>query len=486
MWIRTLASALALSLVLASSATASAQVAIWGDTTRAYSAPPNFIPVNAQRERGPQDTTVLSATVGTETLAACVIIVVDDASATAFTYRHEERPTQCVGVIPGPEGGVFVRGLDPTAAMGVASGFTALIARDGSLRWSLSDQALVEARSTQQGGTGQLVGAYERPLQAMAYSPRTERLIAFTRSTLTLGAQQRAVTQAHIVSTPLGRLSVSGQTFGDGGLALIQGAMTRQSDGQFLLTLTPPERAGSLFVSYDGRALVSAQQPLNTSWTQRVVIQVAPAPSQRALVLWTPSAQADAPTQLALMREDGTPLWEGEWPVVAQTATGPLTLGRPLSVHADAEHALVSYLAGGELWARVISMAQGDERGVVRLSQASPHGPVGLLSAPDGALVLLSYEVGARRMRELALRFEDAPVTPGDPDMGAPDMGAPDMGAPDMGEPEPTPEASAQEGCAQGGARAGSGVASWLALLLIGACIARRRQMGLARARAAR
>ena len=448
--------------------TARADLTLIPSEVRRYAVPQGFDPASALITSTRAGATVIAATTGSEALTSCTVVFADDTAATAFSYRHNQRATLCLGV-SAYEGGFFLRGADPTALLGEVSGFTALIDTQGNLRWTIDDRDLVEAASASDGGTGSFKGAYAGPHASLAYSPATQKLIAFTNGTLTIGPSERGITQAHVVDVETGRVVVSGQTFGPNVVGVLGDVVTRTSDGNFLLYLLASAQRGAFFYSYNGRNRISQFSPAETSWEARFITSMVYGPGERLTLLWTPEASADSDTRLTRVDAMGELLWESSWPQETMRNGGVLFLGRPLGLWVGASHSLILYLAGAEPFVRVVESSTGREVAVVGLRALTQGSPLGLLSGPDGTLKLLTLDLDGDTLREHALTVADeGDLTPAD--MGAtPDMGW-DMGAQDAMEPE----VSAEDGCGCGVAERRAPGGLLLVLMMAGGALLRR------------
>ena len=106
----------------------SADIEIVTDEVRSYQLPGIFEIGGSQLQRGADNTTVLTNTMGSNAEeSACGVVIASDSGATLYEYRYNGPPTICLSTRPHPGGGVFIRGLDPTAEAGSVSGFTSYL-----------------------------------------------------------------------------------------------------------------------------------------------------------------------------------------------------------------------------------------------------------------------------------------------------------------------------------------------------------------------
>ena len=467
-----------LALLLAASAwalpaSARAEVMIEARALRSYDAPPRVDPSAATALSTPQGDTLLYQTVGAGPDTACVIVSVSGSTARALEYRHEERATQCLSVLPHPSsGGFFVRGVDPNAAPGEQTGVTAYVDAQGVVQWTVQDAQLVAARPRADNGTGEFIGVYDTPHPAMVYSATFDRLLGFAQGKLIIGAQEKPLTQAHVINVQTGRLTVTGQTFGDSGVGIVGGAAERATDGHFLLYFYSVGVQGASFFSYNGRNSISAYSPLGLSWESRFVSRMIYGPGQRLSLLWTPSADADSDTRISVVNDAGALIWEGQWPSMARTAQGELALGRPRDLWVGQDHALVLHQTPAGLYVRVLDARDGVSLGVAPLEGLTPHAPLAILLGEQGSLTLLAYEAGAQRLHEYSLSFMDLPELPPEPaDMG---QQPPDMAL-------PTPPTLPEVGCGCASTASQGAVHAKGLLLLLLAWAAARLRPGRAR-----
>lgn len=442
------ANVLAVAILTGLPAVATAGVELNPREVRSYDSPEGFDPRSAVIRSTREGTTVLAATTGSEANTRCEVVLVSDMAASSFSYRHDNKATVCLGIESNDEG-FFLRGADPTALEGQVTGFTAYVDLEGSVRWAIDDQTLVDAKSEADGGTGEFLGVYVQPNPSMTYSPQFNKLLAFTDGKLIIGPTEKSVTQAHVVEVNTGRLAVTGQTFGQNAIGIVGGAATRVTDGYFLLYLYSSGDQGAFFYSYNGRNRISFFQPDDVSWEDRVVTAMVYGPEERLSLLWTPNSNADADTRITSVDDEGLVLWEGQWSPDVQLGDLTYMLGRPLGMWVGDTHTMVLYSTGAELFARVILTSNGQELGVTSLAGVTPHAPVAILDGEDGGLKLLAWDEANTRLHEYTLDFEDTPdemMPPAMMDMGGEqDMGT--SGEQDMGSPPDMGGSDDDEGC---------------------------------------
>lgn len=445
---------------------AQAEVMISAQEVRSYDAPAGLDPNALSSLSTANGVTVLYSSVGADRNIACAVIVAAGESAKVIEYKHEGRATQCIGLLPHPKGGFFMRGSDPTALGDEVTAFTAYIDEQGVLKWSVSDQQLIDAKASADRGTGEFIGVYDSPHPALVYSEGFDRLLAFTQGNLVIGSQMRPLTQAHVINVETGRLTVTGQTFGGNGLGVVGGTAQRLSDGYFLLYFYSEGTEGAFFYSFNGRNKISGFKPLQESWETRIVTKMTYGPGERLGLLWTPNAQADADTRISLVNDAGAALWQGQWPSSELTAKGQVELGQPREMWVGQEHVLVLYAVGQALKVRVIDAKDGTSLGVADLDGVSPYAPLAILNGESGSLKLLAIDQDNGRFHEYRLDFMDLPdVMPGELDMGM-----------DMPAEIPAPPTLPEVGCGCSSGSSPSADLGALGLLLFGLVGLGRRQ----------
>ena len=366
---------------------------------------------------------------------ACTVVLVEDSAATSYEYQFQGAATVCVGVTAHPDGGFFVRGTDPTADEGAVVGFTAHIDAQGNEVWAIPDQDLVDAKETSEpGGTGRFKGVYQQPHPEMAFSAEHNRLMAFTVAKLNIGSSGVQMTQAHLVNAETGRLKVTGQTFGsDGGFGYIAETITRASDGDFVLYIYSAGSQGAYFFSYDGRINLDAFEPLGEDWSQRYVRQMIYGPNGNLYLIWTPTNEPDAPTEIAAVDDQAAEVWSTSYEATALVADKPtgedqLVLGPPRAMWVSSTYILVLYQAASQLYLRVIDATDGQDFGVAPLAGLTEHEPRAIVNGSAGSLELVAVEEGGTTLHEIALNVSGTPGANAGADAGL-DAGSADGGA---------------------------------------------------------
>lgn len=392
-------------LILSVPTAAHAALSVDATEVRSYDLPEGVEPAQAQIQATRDGTTVIAATTGDGAQMACTVELIDDQGATSYAYRYQDGPTACVGVLVHPDGGFFLRGAKADAQQGDVFGFTARVGADGTEMWAVADQDLVDAAAEADGGTGEFIGQYTEPHAEMAYSAEFDRLLAFTNANLNVGGGQR-LTQAHVLSGDTGRIKVSGQTFGhQGGFGFIAETVSRTSDGYFLLYIYSAGSRGAYFFAYNGRNSVDSFKPLGEDWSTRYVRQMVYAPDDNVYLLWTPSDQPDAPTNITVVDDQASEVWSSSFEA---TGAQGAALGQPLAMWVGANEALVLYSSNQKLVLRVVDTFSGDELGVAPLAGVTDYSPVAILNGTDGGLKLLAAEQGSPTLHEFRLEFSQS------------------------------------------------------------------------------
>jgi hypothetical protein len=416
--IRNLTAMLALAVATLAATPARADIVLNPELLREYRLPGAFELGNAQLQVGAAGSTILSSTVADGDDIYCGIVIATDDGADLLEYRHQERPTSCAGVTPHPDGGFFLRGANADAQMTEVTGFTAYIGADRVERWKILDQTLVDALGEPQG-TGEFFGEYLGPHPLMAYSAQLDKLLAFTVGGLNFGQDVRQVTQAHVIDVDSGQLTVSGQTFGSDSTGSVGGAVTRSSDGNFIIYFFSNGAQGAFFYEYDGRSDINFFKPRGEDWDDRFVQRMI---YERDLLnlLWTPSAERSTVTRISAVTDTGAELYTVEFESEYTTADGlPLELGVPAGMWIGTDWTLVLYSAQDVLWVRAVDI-NGESPGVGPLV-ADDFPPVGIVNDADGNQKLLTFDEVENTIREYTLTVED--VADFDPDAGFGDAG---------------------------------------------------------------
>lgn len=411
-------SCIAFAFVTGAASTASADIVLNPELLREYRLPGAFAIDGAQAQRGSGGNTILSNTVADGEDVYCGIVIVDSEGAELIEYRHQERPTACSGIIPNPDGGFFLRGLNADAQMGEVTGFTAYIGADLVEQWKIVDQTIVDALGEPQG-TGEFLGTYLQPHPLMAYSPDLDKLLAFTVGGLNIGQEVRPVTQAHVIDVDSGQMTVTGQTFGNDSVGSVGGAAVRASDGNFIVYFYDNGARGAFFYEYNGRNQISFFQPRGEEWDDRFVQRMI---YERELLnlLWTPSDEQSTVTRITSVTDSGAELYTVEFESEYTTADGmPLELGVPAGMWIGSEWTLILYQAMDTLWVRAVDI-NGESPGVSPLV-ADEYQPIALIKDADGNHKLLTFDDIENTVREYTLMPEDVPDF--DPDAGFGDAG---------------------------------------------------------------
>lgn len=428
-------SAIALLLASASvtfaASSASADVDIEADLVREYQLPGDLDLSNARVQLGAGDSTMIVKTLGTSPEdAACGVVIADDDGARLIEYRYAGAPTQCVGSIPHPSGGFFLRGDNPAAEEDEVTGFTAYIGADDQEAWSVSDEMLVNA-AAEPTGTGEFQGQYETAHPSMAYSPELDKLLAFTIGKLTIGQDEKFLSQAHVINADSGQLRISGQTFGLSGVGNVGGVTTRAGDGNYIIYYFSSGDRGAFFYNYNGRSDIEFFKPRGEDWDDRFVLRMI-YENDLLHLLWTPTEGDSPETRITAVTDSGAELWSAIFePEYTFANRVPVNLGPPVTMWVGDEHAAVLHQAEDmSLLLRVVDV-NGDSPGVARLADATEYAPVAIVNASNGMLKLLAYDEMSRQLYEYEMTFVD--VDDFDPDAGfmIPDGGIPgDVGIP--------------------------------------------------------
>lgn len=459
----------AAALTLAAPAAASAAVELSAEQVRSYDLPDGFALQDAQIQSTRDGLTMLSATTGDAmpvegeefTPFGCTVVVADSSEATEYTYRYQGNPTGCVGVLPHPDGGFFLRGAEGDAEEGDVVGFTTYIDAAGNEQWLVHDQRLVDALP-EPDGPGEFLGQYVQPHPEMAYSEQFDKLMAFTTGKLNIGGGQ-PLTQAHVINAGSGTLKVSGQTFGlSGSAGFIAETATRASDGYYLLYIYSAGSQGAYFFSFNGRNRIDTFAPLGEDWSQRYIRRMVYGPDENVHLLWTPTNEPGAPTNVTVVDGEANEVWSGSY----EASDGDIELGAPRGMWVGANYTMVLYGGGGSLQLRVIDVATGEELGLAPLDGLTEFQPVAILNGDQGRLKLLATNGEATQVHEFALEVS---ATAGGGDAGG------DAGFGDAG---PGGSGGGDEGCAAAGMGNSTPVSAALAgigALLLGFGWRRRR-----------
>ncbi len=405
-------------LGLAVPATAFADVEITGEPLREYSIPSDGFEIQgAVVQSSASGATVISNTAGEGDSSKCVVLIADADGATSIEYQFDGAPTACTGVLPHPNGGVFIRGYNPMAMEGDVTGFTTYIDAEGNEAWKIPDQLLVDA-SPEPAGTGEFLGNYVVPIGVLAYSPTLDKLLAFTAGQLTIGQDVKFITQAHVINVEAGVLAESGQTFGQSGVG-VPGAAVVRDDGNFVIYYYSPGARGADYYVYNGRNEIDFLNPANEEWAQRYVYNMVY--GDRSLhYIWSDANEPGAQSYLTVTNDEGSLFFTNEYDSSylfndAETAI----LGPPTNVWVTPQYNIISYVGDGEVYLRFVDI-NGETPGMGRLSTVAPDPPASLVEH-EGVVRLLTYNELDRKITEYELSFRDAPEF--NPDLGFGDMG---------------------------------------------------------------
>lgn len=367
-------------------------------------------------------TTLIASTTGAGRQSTCTVVVASESTAKAFPYRHSEQGSRCVGALPHPEGGFFVRGFQGGAEPGEVVGFTARIESDGTEEWLLQDIEIA--------GSEEFRGEYREPHRAMAYSERHDALLTFTLGRLTIGEiDEKAVTNASVVED--GRLRIPAKRLGSsGGFGVVGGLTSLERSGDFLLYMVQPGTDGAEFFTYDGRENVDAFRPADEDWSERFVQQLARGPEGHLYLLWTDDAEGEGPTRVTVVDAEGEPVWEEEYESEDSEGDDSLSLGAPSSMWVGNRFVVVLYEPGRQML-RAIDTETGEELGVAPLEGATELRPLNLFNGGEGRLRVLATDADQRRFYEFEVDFveESRGGDAGVPDGGFADVRGEEDGA---------------------------------------------------------
>jgi hypothetical protein len=335
----------------------------------------------------------------------CMVIVVSgsgsDSSATAWPYRHSSKGTLCLGVLPHPEGGFFVRGFRADADKGDVAGFTARIGSDGSEKWLTTDSTLEASEDFK--------GTYQNPAPVMAYSASSDYLLATTIAKFSFGnLDKKNVTYTSIYHAEDGQLRTEAQTVGDrSGFGELEGAFTLESSGDFLIYNLAQTGEGMNLYRYDGRTSIQAFDPLGESWGDRNVTDVVQGPEGRIYILWSTREASSTQTRMAVVDEEAEEVWSSAWRPSVRVGEQNVTLETPRSAVVGKEHVAILYRNGRKRYLRVIDASSGRAYGVVQLGSVVENGQyVSMLEGKGGRIKVLTVGSDGRTFTETRLSFE--------------------------------------------------------------------------------
>lgn len=413
-------------LILLASAPAFADVEVTGVVLRDYAMPGAFPLTGSIIQPGPDQSTVIATTTGEGSTVRCSVVVATSGEASVYRYVVDEQPTQCVGMIAHPAGGFFLRTKNPQAMPGQVTGMTTFIDGNGIERWKIRDVELVGA-AARPSGTGVFLGDYLTAFDTMVYSPKTDKLLAFTIGKLTIGLDDKFIAQAHIVNVTSGEVIRSGLTIGQSGGGIPVEATVRP-DGTFIVVLDSLGLQGLQFFNYDGRESVEELNPLDDPWENKALVSMFYSAGVLNL-LWLDPTDALVSTEVATTNDTGREITRATFDSTYQFADGKfVVLGPPTKSWRDADYLVVSFVTESNVFLRFVD-ANGESPGMARLDAVSPHPPAAIVGDENG-LRLLAYDSLNNRMYEYALTFTEVPDY--NPDMGLADMGIPEIGIDDV------------------------------------------------------
>lgn len=380
-----------------------------------------------------------------EARAACTIVVVDDQGARALSYYYRGGSTGCVGVLPHPEGGFLLRGTrqpvgEEPAEGGGELGFSARLDEEGAEVWALDDQALLDAQSVADGGTGAFRGDYLEAQPELAYDPQNDRLLAFSQAGLR-GAANRRLSLGHIIDAGRGELRHSGLAFDiSGAPGLVRSALYLADSGDFLVQTGSAAGPDANFFSYNGRRSIQRFRQAGDDWAERTIRQMTQTEDGRLLIMSSHSERPE--TDLVALDSTGELLWEGS----AEQRTSEDVREIPQAFWVSGPYILLYFpTSEGGPRADILALESGESLGQTRFSELSPQGPVSLFSRGGGAFTMLTLELGSHIVHEYLLKVVSAQARPG----GGAEPG--DAGDDDANDGLIGPSRGSDSGCASAG-----------------------------------
>ena len=397
-------------------ASADAPIRLEAQPIRSYDVPGGFTLDNRQVTSTDEGRTLIASTTGQESDSRCTVIVATDESARAYPYQHTSGGTVCLGVLPQPNGGFFLRGIRAGAEGGEVAGFTARLDARGRERWIIPDTETAESPDFK--------GSYLQPHRSMAYSESTGYLLTFTLGKLTIGdLDEKRVTHLSVLEE--GQMRTAAKTIGaGGGFGVVGGVTSLGASGDFLLYILTPAGSGAQFYRYDGRESVDQFEPLAEDWSDRFVRRMIYGPDQNIYLLWTEGKQKPGPARLTVVDQQEREVWSGEYPAEVAFGRETRSLGAPVDMWVGSRYAAVMYRASG-IYLRLLDARDGDELGIVPLAGVTDETPLNIVRGREGRLTLLTVDQPAGRFYEYALSVETG--QPG-PDAGTGDVGLADAG----------------------------------------------------------
>ncbi|MGM0556699.1 MAG: MYXO-CTERM sorting domain-containing protein [Myxococcota bacterium] len=402
---------------------ASAQVELEFTELRSAELP---VPANGAQLTSTDDgRTVVANTTGAPEDPACTVVVIEADGATSFEYQNG--PTACVGLLPHPDGGFFLRTIDPTADPDadppIPAGATVRIDADGNEVWALDDQTLVDALPESENGPGEFLGQYGGPVPLMAYSSEFDKLLGFTNGILSIGGGSR-LAQAHVVNADDGELRESGQTFGEDAGGRLAALTTRESDGYFVLAIFRAGTNGANFYSYNGRSNIDFFRPVGEQWDERNVEGITYDPQSNFYIMWLEGEGEDATTHLTAAGSDESLLWSESYAPDVVVDGSEINIGEPLGFWVGSRYAVLLHRKGSTLLLRVVDILDGADLGVSVLEPPSGYAPLTILNGEQQRLKLVSYDEQNNRVVEYEIGVSES-------DGGGEDAGGADAGSSD-------------------------------------------------------
>jgi MYXO-CTERM domain-containing protein len=387
-------------------AAASAEVELEFTELRSAELP---VPANGAQFTSTDDgRTVIANTTGAPEDPACTVVVIEAGGATSYEYQGG--PTACVGLLPHPEGGFFLRTTDPTADPEadppIPAGATVRIDADGNEVWALSDQDLVDALPESDNGTGEFLGQYSGPVPLMAYSTQFDKLLAFTNGVLNIGGGSR-LAQAHVIDADDGELRESGQTFGEDAGGRLAALTTRESDGYFVLAILRAGTAGANFYSYNGRSNIDFFRPVGEQWDERNVKGITYDPQSNFYIMWIEGEGENATTQLTAAGPDESLLWSGSYDPNVTVGGQDINISEPVAFWVGSRYAVVLHRKGAQVLLRVVDILDGTDLGVTVLEPPSGYIPLTILNGEQQRLKLVSYDEPNNRVVEYEISVSE-------------------------------------------------------------------------------
>lgn len=367
--------------------------------------------------------------------AACTVVVADASGARAISYRYQDKPTGCVGVLAHRDGGFFIRGtrlttLNNQVVPDHQGGFTARIDAQDREVWVVADRSFIDADEVSQGGPGAYMGRYAGALAPLVYHHEMDRLLLFSSATMT-AADSRTVAQAHMLDAQTGALRVNGLGFGPQGTrSQLTGVFYRDAHSDYLLQFSDAQQQ-TRFYTYNGRRRIDTFLPQGKDWSQRRIISAQWSTAQQELYILSQLLGGVAPKdELSVFDGQGTLRWSVE----LDDRVDEGTLGGAERFWVLRDYILIGYRQGVGDYVRVLEQQSGeslgvDEFGMDALLGQSPYEILGLVSAPQDSLRLLRVQTQTQHIREDRVEVRRGARAPDDADAGA---GAGDR---DVGEP---------------------------------------------------